>query len=139
MTEQGSDLRLRTPRPRHWYSLAVGRSKFNIALTTNTQSNKIGCELYIRGKHAKANFFQLRHQKQQIEAIIGPLDWQELPEGQDCRIIKYRNGNSKDQAQWPDLHSWLKEQAEVFYKCFAPRIKALKLEDNRFQEILQNT
>lgn len=130
MTESESDLKLRTPRPQHWYSIAVGRSKFHIGLTTNTQTHRIGCEIYIRGKAAKEAFGKLHADKESVEATLGPLDWQELPDGQDCRIIRYRDGDSKDASQWPALHQWLKDSAESFNNEFGPRIKALKLSED---------
>jgi len=128
MTEAGSDLSLQTPRSRHWYQIAVGRSKFSIVLTANTQVKRIGCEIYVRGEKAKVAFSLLKREAEAIEQELGQLDWQELPEGQDCRIIKYRNGNSKNRHEWPDLHQWLKENAEAFYTIFSPRIKRLNLD-----------
>ena len=127
MTNSGSDLRLRTPRPTHWYSIAIGRSKFQISLTTNTQSKRIGCELYIRGSSAKAAFAGLHAKRELIEDSLGKLDWQELPEGQDCRIIKYRNGDSKRESEWVELHSWLRDQTEAFHKTLGPLVKKLNL------------
>ena len=129
MEEDGAELRLRTPRAQHWYAIAVGRSRFNISLTTNTQTQRVGCEIYIRGKDAKLAFSQLNAEREEIESSLGPLDWQELPEGQDCRIIVYRDGNSKHRGQWPELHGWLKEKAEAFYVEFRPRIRRLRLGD----------
>jgi len=130
MTASETELKLRTPRPQHWYSIAVGRSKFNISLTTNTQARRIGCEIYIRGDTAKDAFAKLHSKKESIESAVGKLDWQELPDGQDCRIIRYREGDSKDSSQWPTLHEWLKESAESFYREFGPRIKTLKLNED---------
>lgn len=127
MTATETDLRLRTPRAAHWYSIAVGRSKFNIALTNNTQAHRLGCEIYIRGKKAKAAFAMLQEQQQEIETSLGKLEWQELPEGQDCRIIKYREADTKNRETWPELHTWLKDSAESFHDVFSPRIKTLKL------------
>lgn len=127
MEESGTPLKLRQPRPQHWYTMAVGRSKFNISLTTNTQSKQIGCEIYIRGECAKQAFAQLAQQKSEIEAVLGQLEWHELPDGQDCRIKLTRSGDSKSQAQRHELNSWLKEQAESFFDVFAPKIKALNL------------
>ncbi len=129
MTEKGTDLRLRTPRPQHWYSLAIGRSKFNIGLTNNTQVNRLGCELYIRGVKAKKAFALIKLHKDEIEKQLGELDWQELPEGQDCRIIQYRDGDTKNISTWPELHKWLKERAESFYHVFSPIVKHLDLEN----------
>jgi hypothetical protein len=107
--------------------MAVGRSKFNIALTTNTQSKQIGCEIYIRGEKAKDAFSQLEQQKEEIEAILGQLVWHELPDAQDCRIKVSRDGDSKNRHQWHDLHSWLKVQSEAFFEVFSPRVKTLNL------------
>lgn len=129
MTDAESQLKMRTPRPQHWYTIAVGRSKFHISLTTNTQAHRIGCEIYIRGKNAKKAYSQLEAQKTDIEAELGPLEWQELPEGQDCRIIQYRDGDSKNKKQWPELFGWLKEKSEAFFLAFGPRIKALELDN----------
>ena len=129
MTETGSDLRLRTPRPQHWYTMAIGRSKFHISLTTNTQSKRIGCEIYIRGNNAKTAFSLLQKQKDGIEKKLGKLEWQELPEGQDCRIIQYHDGDSKKNKTWPELHSWLKDRSESFHKVFSPIIKRLVIND----------
>lgn len=128
MTNSETDLRLRTPRPQHWYSIAIGRSKFHLSLTTNTQVKRLGCELYIRGKLAKLAFGKLIEDREAIEDVLGGLEWQELPDGQDCRIIQYRDGDSKNKHVWPDLHEWMKERAEAFSREFGPRVKALQLE-----------
>lgn len=128
MTDSGTDLRLRTPRPQHWYSMAIGRSKFALSLTTNTQSNRIGCELYIRGVNAKKAFALLLKKRNKIEEKLGELDWQDLPEGQDCRIIQYKEGNSKNRESWKELHEWLKDRSEKFYTVFSPLVKKLDLD-----------
>lgn len=127
MEESGTPLKLRQPRPAHWYNMAVGRSKFSIVLTTNSQSKQIGCEIYLRGKKAKEAFAQLEERKDNIESVLGPLEWHELPEGQDCRIKLSHDGDSKDQAQWGELNSWLKDKSEAFYEVFSPVIKSLNL------------
>jgi hypothetical protein len=65
-----------------------------------------------------------------IEEELGTLDWQELPEGQDCRIIQTHEGDSRNKHEWADLHAWLKDRSESFYHTFSPRIKGLDLENN---------
>ena len=125
MEEEETSLKLRQPRPQHWYTMAVGRSKFQISLTTNTQSKEIGCEIYIRGKEAKEAFAQLKQQKEPIESALDKLEWHELPDGQDCRIKQTFNGDSKNKEQWGTLHYWLKDKSETFYEVFAPIIKTL--------------
>ena len=94
-------LKLRKPRAQHWYSIAVGRSGFNISLTVNTQKNILGTELYIRGKEAKNSFQKLKVDLEKIESEIGSdLEWKENPEGQDCRIILYTKGNIREKEKW---------------------------------------
>ena len=118
---------MRTPRAQHWYSIAVGRSKFNISLTVNTVHNRLGCELYMRGENAKKHFSQLRTDKDSIEQEIGAeLDWQELPDGQDSRIILYRDGDITNKDSWDETCEWFKKYAELFYKAFNERIRKLK-------------
>lgn len=58
---------------------------------------------------------------------LGEVEWHELPDGQDCRIKLSRNGNSKSQSQWIQVHSWLKDKSEAFYEVFSPRIKNINL------------
>ena len=128
INSQSNIKKLQTPHPRQWYVITIGRSKFRIALTTNTQKKSITCEIYISGKNAKIAFSMLRKDHEAIENILGQLDWQELPEGQECRIIKRRDGDTKNREEWSQLHLWLKENAEAFHNVFSPRIKDLVLD-----------
>ena len=111
MTAKETDLRLRTPRASHWYSIAVGRSKFNITLTNNTQAHRLGCEIYIKGKTAKAAFAMLQAQQQEIETPLGKLEWQELP---DCGI----GPRSRTAGPRRRRRSVLRHAARA---CFGPR------------------
>jgi uncharacterized protein DUF4268 len=95
-------------------------------LTASIQKQHIGCEIYIRGVNAEEAFHLLREQKQAIESETGQLEWMELPEGQDCRIVRYHSRvDLQNQSGWEEAHGWLKQEAEVFYKAFSHRIKAL--------------
>jgi hypothetical protein len=126
--QKGTTLNFRTPRAQHWYSMSVGRSKFHISLTVNTMQNRLGCELYMRGENAKKAFSELKIDKEIIEKEIGTeLNWQELPDGQDSRIILYSNGNIKDKKQWDEISEWFIKYAELFSKSFSDRVKKLKL------------
>ena len=127
MEDTDTSLKLHRPRPQHWYAMVVGCSKFDISLTSNTQSKQIGCEIYIRGEQAKQAFSQLEQQKNKIETILGQLGWHGLPGGQDCRIKLSRSGDSKNKTQRQELNSWLKVQAESFFNVFSPKIKVLNL------------
>jgi hypothetical protein len=132
---KGTFLRLRKPRPQHWYSLAVGRSRFHLSLTVNTQRQRLGCELYIRHKDSKQAFALLAADKVHIESELdAQLEWHELPHKKDCRIVQYRPGIVEDHANWPELHAWLLERVEAFYRTFSPRVKALDLGDEEQNE-----
>ncbi|NLT51434.1 MAG: DUF4268 domain-containing protein [Ignavibacteria bacterium] len=126
--QQRTFLSLRTPRAQHWYSIAVGRSKFHISLTVNTIHNRLGCELYMRGKNAKKYFSELKKDKESIEKEIGSeLDWQELPDGQDSRIILYQDGDITNKNTWHDSTEWFKKYSELFYNSFSDRVKRVKI------------
>jgi hypothetical protein len=127
-SSENSFLNLRKARPQHWFSIAVGRSKFQISLTASQQNRRIGCEIYLRGKNAKTAFKMIEQRKDEIERQVGALEWMELPKGQDCRIVLYkRDIDVKDQQTWQDAYIWYKENAEKFYRAFSPIIKALPI------------
>lgn len=118
--------KVRKARPQHWLSIAVGRSKFQISLTASTQNNRIGCEIYMRGRNAKTAFRLLSEKKNEIEAKTGALDWQELPAKQDCRIVRFKYDiDVRNRGNWTNAHGWLREQADLFYEVFSPVIKSL--------------
>ena len=129
MEEKGTFLKMRKPHPQNWYSLAIGRSKFEIDLTVRTQKPRIGCELYMSGDSAKKAFWALVEHKDEIEQEFGEkLDWQELPEARDCRIAIYRNEASiEKREEWNDYFEWLGDKAEKFHKVFSKRVKKLSL------------
>lgn len=127
---EGETFSLQTPRPQHWYTVSIGRSGFSISLTTSTMHNRIGCELYLRGPSAKQSFRRLKEGQKDIEAALGGLDWQELPEGQDCRIVDYlRDFDPANRPDWERGFRWLKKRAEEFKNIFAPRVRALSLDE----------
>tara|TARA_Y100001960_G_C14646859_1_gene813818 strand:- start:59 stop:1048 length:990 start_codon:yes stop_codon:yes gene_type:complete len=134
--QKGTTLSFRKARAQHWFSMAVGRSKFSITLTASIQKKRIGCEVYMRGPNAKKAFRELSRQKDEIENMTGDLDWQELPAGQDCRIIFYRESISiSDKTNWADAGEWFKEKAELFREVFGPRIKGLSLSDEMEEDL----
>ena len=75
----------------------------------NSQKKQIRAELYLQGPPAKTYFGLLKNQKTEIENELGyPLEWQELPDGQDSRIAIFLNdADPMDEADWPRQHEWL--------------------------------
>ncbi len=123
-----SSLPLRQPRPQHWYEIAIGRSRFHLSLTVNTQLERVGCELYLHGAQAKQAFDLLVPDKEAIEKELGyDIEWQRLDGKEACRIIAYKDGSIYNPVQRQELKEWLHLSAERFHKVFAPKVKALKL------------
>lgn len=132
---QGTHLELRKPSSRHYYSFSVGRSDFSLGLTASRQKRRIGCEIYIKGKDAKSAFKLLEKERSNIEKNTGRLDWQELSEGQDCRIILARSETDiSNPSSWPEAFQWLKAKAELFHSVFSSLIKSLPIKDGEGRE-----
>lgn len=129
--DKKTSLGLRKPRPQHWYSLAVGRASFSIALTVNTRLRRVGCELFISHRQSKRAYEQLLREKERIEGELGArLEWQELPHRHACRLVQYRPGSIENHDYWGELHAWLLERAEAFSKTFSARVRDLELEED---------
>jgi hypothetical protein len=112
-------LRLRTPRPQHWFDVAIGRSDCNVALTLYTQGNKVGCELYI--PDSKKLYKELFSRKADIEKVLnlsGLLDWQELPGKKASRIRVFSAFRFSDSATWAGAFDWLITTCSNFKKVF---------------------
>jgi len=92
-----------------------------------SQRNRVRAELYLRGDNAKAFFGLLRRQQEAVERELGfPLDWQELPDGQDSRIsVSLDAANPKDTSDWKRQHEWLAEKLNDLHRVFSRRLKEL--------------
>lgn len=122
-SEQRPSLKLRKTYPQHWYDISVGSSQAHISLTVNSQTNQIGCDLYI--SDSKELFHQLFSKKQQIEQELRQiLDWDEIPNKKASRIKTYYNGDFTDQDEWVKQHAWLLEQLVAFQKVFANKLNS---------------
>jgi len=127
---EGTFLRLRKPSPGGWLAIALGRSHFALFLTIRGDDKRVGCEIIIDGAIAKAAFQELAQQREEIEKSTGPLEWVDVQGAQRCKIALYRRDvDPLDRSIWPDLFKWLRQNAEAFQKAFAPRIKALPMEE----------
>jgi hypothetical protein len=117
----------RKPQPQPWMAYRIGRTGFNLAGVMIRSKHQIRAELYISGDLAKAYFRLLEDQKEAIENEIGyPLEWEELPEGRDCRISSYLNDvDPEDEAAWPSQHTWLAKRLNDMNRVFVDRVSAL--------------
>ena len=128
--EQKTFLGLRKASPRHWYTIAVGRSNFHLSLTLNSRLKRVGVELYMRAPESKLAFPQLISEKEIIEKELGAsLEWQELPHKGASRIIQYHDGDFEDKSTWNELFEWFYERSEAFHKAFSQRVVNLDLDE----------
>jgi hypothetical protein len=114
------NLRLRTPRPQHYFDVPIGRGDCHIALTIDSRNNKIGCELYI--PDSKKLYQTLFANKDKIEAELGltePLEWQELPKKKASRIKIFKGFQFADDSTWVSDFSWLINTCVKFKTVFA--------------------
>lgn len=115
-------LRPQSPRPQHWYNLAIGSSVAHLGLTINTQDKSLGCELYI--PREKTLFAILANQKEAIEKEIGEqLEWMDLPGKKASRIKVSRDADIENEENWGDFFKWLREKAEKFQAVFPKYMK----------------
>ena len=121
----------RKPQPKSWMSYPIGRTEMNLGTVMNRPEKRIYAQLYLKTKHAKAFFHLLREQKPEVEKGFGlPLEWEELPERQDCRIAVYLDSaDPEDRSDWAHQHEWLAKSLNRMHKVFAERVKALDPDD----------
>jgi hypothetical protein len=122
-------LRLRSARPQHWYSLAIGSSIAHMSFTINTQENLIACEIYI--PREKELFNQLIENKEAIEKQLGEeLKWMGLEGKKASRIKLSKEAVLDNTDEWESYFQWLKETGEKFQEVFGKYIKKTKLNNN---------
>jgi len=111
-------LKLRKPRPQHWYDISIGSSNAHVALTINSVDDIVTCELYI--PHAKELFSSLYADREKIEAELGEKpDWMELPERKASRIRIAHSADTDNSEKWDEYFAWLLQEAEKFQKVFS--------------------
>jgi serine/threonine protein kinase len=134
LQKHGSFISPPKPLPQHWMPLAIGRSYFRLSAFINTLQRRpklIAVDLGITGSDAKPHFHLLHRDKEAIENEIGEaLEWGEKPNNKESYIrLKLHNVDPTNPQDWSTQHEWLQEKLELFHKVFAPRIRALRVED----------
>lgn len=122
--EVGSKLKLRKPRPQHWYDISIGSSEGHICLTCNSQNNLLGCEIYIW--KSKELYFGLEAYKKDIEKELGlNLEWMELEGRKAYRIKLSREADINEKERWEEYFKWLNENANKFNIVFGRYFKKI--------------
>ena len=117
----------RKAQPQSWMQYSIGRAGFSISAAMIRPKKRIRAEIYISNEHAKAYFYLLREQAEEIEQELGyPLDWEELPEGRDTRIsVSLDNVDPELESDWPRQHIWLAAKVNEFHRTFYRRVREL--------------
>lgn len=123
----GTGIRPQKPRPQHWLNISIGRAGAKISVTANTREQRLGVELYFSGADAKQNYTNLLPKKAEIEDALGfPLDWQELPDAQACRIAAwFPDASLEDESRWPEYLDWLSQRIVSMDRILRPILKSL--------------
>ena len=121
----------RKPSQDGWIGGGIGRSSFALTYSTRREDSQV--ELWISFGHgqaakSKAAFHALKAQKAAIEADYGaPLEWQELPDGDGCRIRDVLPGGYKFPIeQWPEIHDRMIDAMIRLDAALRARVGALK-------------
>lgn len=110
-------LKLRKAQPQHWYDISYGSSSSHISLTINTQTNQLGCEIYV--PNSKESYEYLKLNKEEIERESGSkLEWMDLPDKKASRIKIVCEGDIEKEGKWAEYFAWMKDRAELFQKVF---------------------
>jgi len=125
MLANKTKLKLRTPRPQHWYDISIGVSDVHISLTSDSQKNLMGCEIYI--PDSKDIFIGLEKYKAEIEKELEKkLEWHALEGKKASRIKLIKEGDINDIKSWEESFLWFKDNSETFQKVFYKYIKKIQ-------------
>jgi len=117
-------IRLRTPRPQHWYDISMGSSVGHVALSIHSRENLIGCEIYI--DRDKELFKFLCDKKEDIEKEIGEeVEIVDAPVASRI-MIKKKVSDVFDQLEAEKYFDWLYEKTILFQKVFSKYFKEFK-------------
>lgn len=115
----------------HWITAGIGRSGFS--LNTSLVQTEGQVELYIRlpggAAESKAAFQALLAQREEIEEKFGgPLDWQDLPARQGCRIATALSGGWRSpESEWPTMQDQIIDTLIRLETAFRKPVQELKL------------
>jgi hypothetical protein len=127
VSAQSDVVRPQKPAPQHWINISIGRAGFGVIPTVNQQARRLGVEIMVAGKQPKLHFKQLLARKDEIEQQLGfALEWLELPEAHQCRIVSWRNDSPlQDETRWDEFAEWMADRIIRMDAAFRPLVKAL--------------
>jgi hypothetical protein len=133
LEEKRSVIKATKPLPRHWMTIALGRSGIKLSAIASLwdsehesyDSHELRAEVRTSGPNSQAFYAQLVEQKAAIEAELGePLTWHN-GSGKQCRIYLRQPAKIDDKGKWPEHHAWLLSSLEKLHRVFAARARRL--------------
>ena len=127
VADKGNPINFRTPGKRAFQTFSIGKGGFSLMAWVLRSTERIGIRLVMRGRNAEAHFRLLEEQQEEIYEEFGePLEWNELPNDQSCRISLYKHdADFLDEDDWPQQYEWFTTNLERFDQVFRDPIKAL--------------
>jgi hypothetical protein len=132
---QGLVVSDKKPQPQYYMNFPIGRNKVRLNVAMIRPRSQIRVAINLCGVNAKLHFRLLQAQRQEIERDFGhPLEWHEMPDGQESRIAYYLNdADAEDRADWPRQHQWLAEHANALYRAFSSRVGCLNPDNDEVE------
>lgn len=120
-------IRPQNPLPQHWLNISIGRAGFGIIPTLNQRVGRLGVEIMVAGAAPKEHFKVLLQQKEAVELQLGfPLEWQELPDAHQCRIVTWLPDSPlQDESRWGEYVIWMSDRIIRMDDVFRPLVRAL--------------
>ena len=116
LQQSGKFPSLHTPRPRHWFDVALGRSGIHLSLTANTMDKRVGVKVVLMPEKADRALPVLLEQREAIERELDTkLDWNRYPKKRVKTITLTHPANLQDRASWPAAIGWSTKTAAAFH------------------------
>jgi hypothetical protein len=117
-------IRLRSPRPQHWYNVSMGSSEAHIGLTVNSRESLIGCEVWINKDKELFNFL-LEHKEDIERELGGKAEWVNSAVTSSIKIKKEVPGVFNPE-EVEHYYAWLYEKTILCQKVFGKYFREYK-------------
>lgn len=122
--KKDSNIKMHKPAPQHWLNFSMGNSISHIALTMNTQKNRLGIELYISDN--KTFYSYLRDNEEDLKSQLGDsIDWFEANVAAGMNLYKPVDDVFSESRE-EEYFQWFYENVLKFKKVFTPYIQEFK-------------
>jgi hypothetical protein len=130
--EQPLAFRTPSPRPRHWMSIALGRSGFKLSAIASCRSSlessqdtwEVRAEFFARD--GEVHLSALEAQREEIESELGfQLTWYNPEDKRMGRASICYSVDLADRKTWPGACAWLADHLDRMHRVLGPRVKAM--------------